>query len=285
MRQFLAVCQYNSLSDAAQFLHRSPSAISMTLKHIEAFLGHPLFEGERKQKLTPLGLHMEKCATRAVSEHQKAVDEITRFAKGESGHVRIAAVPSVATHLLPSVIMSLFRELPDIQVDLRDIDSPSVARTVAEGDSDFGIASLSPRSVNLKTELLTEEPFMCLYPEGHPLGNINRPLSWEDIAQFPFVSNVLVDQISHPQVQKLAASAHLRIRNMSSLVAFVESGFGITLLPRMAAKLATSLHSKDLEDQALKRQLYLLEPTDRSMSSAAQVLREKILNKVEEVNG
>jgi len=284
MRQFLAVCQYNSLSDAAQFLHRSPSAISMTLKHIEEFLEKPLFEGERKQKLTPLGVHMQKCATRAVSEHQKAVDEITRFAKGESGHVRIAAVPSVATHLLPSVITSLFIELPDIHVDLRDIDSPSVARTVTEGDSDFGIASLSPRSVNLKTELLTEEPFMCLFPEGHPLGNIEGALSWEDIAQHPFVSNVLVDQINHPQLQKLAASAHLRIRNMSSLIAFVESGFGITLLPRMAAILATSLQSKDLEDQNLKRQLYLLQPKDRSLSSAAQALRERILNKVKEVN-
>ena len=284
MRQFLAVCQYNSLSDAAQFLNRSPSAVSMTLKHIETFLGQPLFEGERKQKLTPLGLHTQKCATRAVAEHQRAVDEITRFAKGQSGHVRIAAVPSVATHLLPSVITSLFSELPDIQVDLRDIDSPSVARTVAEGDSDFGIASLSPRSVNLKTELLTEEPFMCLFPPGHPLGNIDRALSWEDIAQHAFVSNILVDQIRHPEVQKLAASAHLRIRNMSSLIAFVESGFGITLLPKMAAILATTLQSKELQDHTLKRQLYLLEPADRSMSSAALSLRERILKRVEELN-
>jgi DNA-binding transcriptional LysR family regulator len=179
---------------------------------------------------------------------------------------------------------SLFADLPDIQVDLRDIDSSSVARTVAEGNSDFGIASLSPRSVNLKTELLTEEPFICFFPKGHILGNSNKALSWKDIAQHPFVSNALVDQISHPEVQKLAASAHLRIRNISSLIAFVESGFGITLLPRMAAILASGLDTAELEDQTLKRQLYLLQPADRSISSAALILKQRILKRVEELN-
>jgi DNA-binding transcriptional LysR family regulator len=284
MRQFLAVSQHNSLSEAAKSLHRSPSAVSMTLKHIEEYLGKPLFEGERKQKLTPLGKYMSDCATRAVTEHQKAVDDIVRFANGESGCVKVSAVPSVATHLLPLVIANLYKKHADIQVDLRDIDSLAVAKTVSEGASDFGIASLSPHSINLKTELLTEEPFMCICPKDHPLARINTPLSWEEIAQYPFIANVLVDQINHPQVQMLAASAQLRMRNLASLIAFIEAGFGVTLLPRMAASLAPGLRAKPLEENTIKRQLYLLQLKDRSLSSAAHVFKEEILQQVKKLN-
>jgi len=281
MRQFLAVSRYNSLSEAAHVLHRSPSAVSLTLKLIEEETGQQLFEGERKQTLTPFGEFFHECAMRAVTEHEKAVDDINNYASGESGHVRIAAVPSVATHLIPRVVTELCRNKPNIQVDLRDIDSYSVARTVTEGSSDFGIASLSPHSVNLKSELLTEEPFVCLMPKGHALEKANHPLTWDDLKAHSFLANDLLKLSNNPEVQNLISSAHLKIRNISSLLAFVDSGFGITLLPRMAVSLAPNLVIKPLKDVSLQRQLYLLQPANRSLSSATTEFIKEIRRQVE----
>ena len=284
MRQFLAVSRYNSLSEAAKVLHRSPSAVSLTLKLIEEHTGQQLFEGERKQTLTPFGEFFHECSMRAVTEHGKAVDDIEHYASGESGHVRVASVPSVATHLIPKVVTELYKSRPNIQVDLRDIDSYSVARTVTEGSSDFGIASLSPRSVNLKSELLTEEPFVCLMPKGHELEKIQTPLTWEDLLSHPFISNDLLNFSSNPDIQRLVSGAHLKIRNVSSLLAFVESGFGITLLPRMAASLAPNLIIKPLEDTSIRRQLYLLQPANRSLSSATTEFINEVHRQVEILN-
>lgn len=284
MRQFLAVSKYNSLGEAAKVLHRSPSAVSLTLKLIEEHTGQQLFEGERKQKLTPFGEFFHECAMRAVTEHEKAVDDIDRYASGKSGHVRVASVPSVATHLIPLIITELYKSRPNIQVDLRDIDSYSVARTVSEGSSDFGIASLSPRSVNLKSELLTEEPFICLMPKGHELEKINKPLTWDDLSLYPFISNELLSLSTNPDVQRLVADAHLRIRNVSSLLAFVESGFGVTLLPRMASSLAPNLIAKPLEDTSMRRQLYLLQPANRSLSSATEEFIKEVRRQVKILN-
>ncbi len=284
MRQFLAVSRYNSLSEAAKVLHRSPSAVSLTLKLIEEHTGEQLFEGERKQKLTPFGEFFNECSMRAVTEHERAVDDIERYASGESGHVSVASVPSVATHLMPKVITELYRSRPNIQVDLRDIDSYSVARTVTEGSSDFGIASLSPRSVNLKSELLTEEPFVCLMPKGHALEKTKTPLTWDDLTPFPFIANDLLMLSNNPDVQKLLSGAPLKIRNVSSLLAFVESGFGITLLPRMACSLAPNLIAKPLEDTSLRRQLYLLQPANRSLSSAAVAFIDEIHQQIKLTN-
>ena len=280
MRQFLAVSKYNSLSEAAKVMHRSPSAISLTLKIIQEHTGEQLFEGERKQTLTPFGEFFHECAMRAVTEHEKAVDDIDNYASGKSGQVRIAAVPSVATHLIPLVVTEIFRSRPNIQLELRDIDSYSVARTIIEGTCDFGIASLSPRSVNLKTELLTEEPFVCIIPKGHELEKIETPLTWDDLAPFKFIANELLVLSNNPNVQKLVSSAPLKIRNVSSLLGFVESGFGITLLPRMASSLAPNLVVKSLEDKSLRRQLYLMQPANRSLSSATLAFIDEIHRQV-----
>jgi len=283
MRQFLAVSRYNSLSEAAKFLHRSPSAVSLTLKLIEEQTGQKLFEGERKQVLTPFGDFFHECSMRAVTEHEKAVDDIERYASGKTGHVRVASVPSVATHLMPLVINELYKTRPNIQVDLRDIDSYSIARTVSEGSSDFGIASLSPNSVNLKSELLTEEPFICLMPKDHPLEKSNT-LNIDDLMQHPFISNDLLELSNHADIQQLVSAAHLKIRNVSSLLAFVESGFGITLLPRMASSLAPNLIVKPLKDSSLTRQLFLLKPASRSLSSATTEFIEEVYRQIKLLN-
>lgn len=281
MRQFLAVSRYNSLSEAAKALHRSPSAVSLTLKLIEEHTNQQLFEGERKQILTPFGEYFHECSIRAVTEYEKSVNDIEHYASGDSGYVRVASVPSVATHLIPLVITEVCRDRPNIRVDLRDIDSYSVARTVSEGASDFGIASLSPRSVNLNTELLTEEPFVCLIPKGHALEKIKEPLTWEHLSAFPFISNDLLNLSTNPNVQRLISSAHLKIRNVSSLLAFIESGYGISLLPRMASALAPHLLVKTLEDTSVTRQLYLLKPTNRSLSSVTNLFIKEIHRQVE----
>jgi len=284
MRQFLAVSRYNSLSEAAKELHRSPSAVSLTLKLIEEQTNQSLFEGERKQTLTPFGEFFHECSLRALSEYEKAVEDIQRYASGKSGHVKIASVPSVATHLMPRVINTLKNKSPNIQIDLRDTDSYSVARSVSEGSSDFGIASLSSRTINLQSELLTEEPFVCLMPKGHPLEDHAKPLTWQDLAEYPFISNDLLNLSDNENIQYLIAHAHLKIRNVSSLVAFIESGFGISLLPRMTSALTSNLISKPLKDKTLTRKLYLLTPANRSLSSVATEFVNEVRQHIQRID-
>ena len=83
LRVFATVAETQALSEAAERLGRTPSAISMTLKQIEESLGGPLFAGERKAALTPLGAFALGHARRAVAEHDAATAAIQRFARRE----------------------------------------------------------------------------------------------------------------------------------------------------------------------------------------------------------
>ena len=199
LRQFLEVSNHSSLAEAAQILNRSPSAISMTLKLIEDHLGDSLFEGDRKKVLTPLGKHVYYHATKAIQECDKALEEIQNFSQGKLGSVSMAAVPSVAALILPKIVTRLCTQFPDVHVNLWDIDSASVALAIKEGNTDFGIASSSRHSQGLQTQWITEEPFMCLLPKEHPLTEKTLPVAWEDLSQFPFIANPLIDQIQNAE--------------------------------------------------------------------------------------
>jgi DNA-binding transcriptional LysR family regulator len=234
LRVFATVAETQALSEAAERLGRTPSAVSMTLKQIEESLGGPLFEGERKAALTPLGAFALRHARKAVAEHDTATAAIQRFARGEAGEVRIAAVPSAATRLLPGAVARLRRQRPDVRINLRDIDSTSVVRAVEQKSVDIGIASPSSISAGLAEELLFEDPFVLVCRKDHPITRLGRAVTWSDVDPSEFIANGLCASIPAPELAELARNAPLMVHNVSSLTAFVSAGFGVTLLPTLA---------------------------------------------------
>ena len=77
-RALLATAQLGGLSRAAGHLNRSVSAISMTLKQLEERVGGPLFEGDRKSTLTPLGRFIVD-ETRPLLEHHDRIVSFHHF--------------------------------------------------------------------------------------------------------------------------------------------------------------------------------------------------------------
>jgi DNA-binding transcriptional LysR family regulator len=79
MRSFVAVCEAGGVRAAADQVGRTPSAVSMTLKQLEDDIGAPLFEGERRGALSPVGRILLEEA-RAMIAHYDRVCPATRCA-------------------------------------------------------------------------------------------------------------------------------------------------------------------------------------------------------------
>ncbi len=278
LQQFLVVSQCNSLMDAAKQLHRTPSAVSMTLKHIEQELGGPLFEGDRKQQLTPLGLFVHKHAQASVAAHRRALDDIGRYARGETGVVRIAAVPSAATQQLPEAIAHCHAERPQLSIELHDTDSAAVHAAVSTGAADLGVASLSKGDKTLHRQLLQVDPFVCVCAANHPLAKSKEPLRWSELQVHAFIHNGLCEQIDHPTVQQLSQNSQLQVFNTASLFAFVRRGLGITLLPAKSVTETQGLATLALQDKKAERSLYLLQRQEESPAPAVRQLAKEIIS-------
>ena len=277
LRVFVMVAETQALNEAAERLGRTPSAVSMTLKQIEDSLGGPLFEGERKAALTPLGAFALNHARRAVSEHDAATSAIQRFARGETGEVRIAAVPSAATRLLPGAVARLRRHRPDIRINLRDIDSSAVAQAVDQKSVDIGIASPSAKSAHLAEDLLFEDPFVLLCRSDDPIARLDRPARWSDIDPSEFIANGLCAGIPAPELAELTLQAPLMVHNVSSLIAFVSEGFGVTLLPALSLAAGTgNLRAVPLSAPGASRRLVSITRPGETLSPSASALLTEI---------
>ena len=123
LRCFGAVAQTGNLADAAIRLGRTQSALSMTLKHLVDHLGQPLFEGEGKNRLSPLGDEVFRLAQQQLRQFDDTVDAIKSAAQAPQGLLRVASIPSVADLLLLQSIGELTRRHASLSIDVRDMDT------------------------------------------------------------------------------------------------------------------------------------------------------------------
>jgi DNA-binding transcriptional LysR family regulator len=256
LRTFVTVARAGALAQAAEHLGRTPSAVSMALHQLEAALGVPLFETDRKSRLTRVGTAVLTEAQRAVDQFDQSVDAIRQHARSEAGFLRIAAVPSVATTILPEAVADLRRDHPGIRVEIHDMDSQSVVQALLAGRVDIGLATLAVAHQAIVAKLLWEDQFEVLMPERHPYAR-RSSLTISDIAGEIFISNGLCEAIAHHEVRELVLRSSISARNTTSLLAMVRAGLGITLLPKLLGPLA-GLTFVPLSDVASLRQLHIL---------------------------
>jgi DNA-binding transcriptional LysR family regulator len=235
LKCFTMVAKHGSLSDAAEVLSRTPSAVSMMLKQFEDHIGAPLFETARKSRLTPLGELIYEEARREVTHFEKAVTVIEGLSRSELGYLRLAVTPSIATAILPPVIFRFAKMFPKVQIDIRDMDSATIARELIRERADVGIGTLGAIDGMTRRELFSDA-FGVVCRNDHPLAQNWAQLSWRDMGEHVLIANRLCDFITDPDFAPILAKSRLMVPNTASLLGLVREGVGITVLPRLAVK-------------------------------------------------
>lgn len=280
LRCFVTVARSGNLGDAAATLGRTPSAVSMMLKQFEEHLGHPLFQSDRKNKLTPLGSFAFDEACREVAHFERTIAVISNFAKAKSGMVRMAAVPSVAGSVLPLAINRFLTTNPDVTLDIRDMDSASIHRELLRERIDFGLASADGSSVEIEGAPLISDAFGIVCRADHPLNTLSRPIRWRDLQGVGFIKNGLCHQIKAAPFQGIAAGSNLTVHNTTSLLALVRQGAGVTVVPKLVLNSTDpELVFLDIADTAARRSIDVLRRVDTTIPPVA----DRFLNEVRRV--
>lgn len=276
-RCFVAVATSGNLADAADKLGRTPSAVSMMLKQFEEHLGAPLFESERKSRLTPLGAFALREATREIDHFERTVVSIDNFARSKAGFVRIAAVPSVAEKILPQVVRGFVRDRPGVRIDIRDMDSAGVLRELDRERVDIGLATGVGAGAEIDRENLFSDAFGVVCRTDHPLAESTAPLSWEALEHHPYISSGITALIDSKSFQNMASSSLLMVRNTTSLLALVRAGVGITVLPRMVVDVSDpTLVFLPVADKAARRSIDVLKRAHTSLAPAAEIFEQAL---------
>jgi DNA-binding transcriptional LysR family regulator len=282
LQTFVAVAECGKLTSAAKRLHRTPSAVSMTLKSLEDHLGRPLFEPDRKSRLTPLGRYVLEHARGELERFDHAVRIMEGYARNEVGSLTIACVPTVSTRILPRVFESFLTRWPGVEIDVRDMDSLSVRRELERGRAELGIASPLGLRPEFESILLTRDPFGVICSDGHPLSRGNAPLRWSEIAAHPFIANPICGLIQDTQFRRILSRSTLTVRNTTSILSLVAANVGITVLPRLAVSDdGPKVIFQPLAYNGLFRELHLMKRANTTPTPVAEAFIAELLKAID----
>lgn len=275
LRTFITVARAGNISIASEQLGRTPSAISMTLKALEESIGGPLFETERKNTLSRLGEYAFEIAQEQVAGFDHALRKIDDFAYGRSGSVAISCVPSVAIHIIPEVLPKFTAQRPKVEVELFDMDGNSVCAALRSEKAQIGIAGRPSTQWALDFEPLFQDTFVVIFNPKHFDITPDIPLTWEALKHYPMILNGAANMIESEQFKQLAQNATLTVRNLNSLMALLNSGVGITILPALTAlDLHDQLATAPLAEHQAKRIVGMITPSTSRLDPLVRSFRE-----------
>jgi LysR family pca operon transcriptional activator len=166
---FSAIARARSLKRASEQLHLSQPAISKTLKELEHIVGAVLMERSRSGvTLTPEGevfLQFAEQSTAALRHGLRSVQ-----AKGGAvAHVKVGALPSVVSHLLPQTVLKFAAEHPDTLIEIHEGPHHDLTARLRGGWLDLVVGRLGrPESMQGLgfRQLYSEEVVVVTVPGG-----------------------------------------------------------------------------------------------------------------------
>lgn len=179
------VARSGSVQGAAKELHVAASAVNRQVLQLEEDLGVPLFERlPRGMRLTPPGDAIVTLARRWRNDERRVASEIRQMQGIHQGHVRIFAMDSHSTGVLPQLVSRLAAEHPRISLAIEIGSSDDAVAALLAGKAELAaIFNLSPRR-ELHTLWTQELPLGCIVAPGHELADAGS-VSLQQVAAFP----------------------------------------------------------------------------------------------------
>jgi DNA-binding transcriptional LysR family regulator len=274
---FMKLAETSSFRDAANELGVSQPALSRTIQHIETRVGVRLFDRDtRTVTLTPAGEKLRPLAARLLGDYETVFRELQEFVEGRQGLIRIAALPSVASALLPSAIQSFQTRFPGVRVEIWEDVGELVHNVVRDRAADFGIAPPPDLSSDLRYQELLKDTIGLVCREDDPLAAVAEH-QWAVFGDHRFIAMSEETGMSAMVENGLAEAGVVveRLFNCSAATtaaALIKSGQGICALTRltMAEIGSPALVWRPLVDPVVARTIGNVQHKARSLSPAAQ---------------
>ncbi|MGY2904125.1 LysR family transcriptional regulator [Bradyrhizobium sp. URHC0002] len=142
---FTAIAKAGSLGRAAAVLNMTQPALSRAIKRLEEQLGAELFERHSKgMQLTEIGKAFLPHATSLHAEATQALEEIQALRGAGKGTVRVGAVASIASSILPPAIERTLKKWPGLHFDVVEGVWDLLAAGLAKHEIDLALGAEAP---------------------------------------------------------------------------------------------------------------------------------------------
>ena len=241
LRLFIAVCEEQSITLAAEREAIAPSAVSKRLAALEEQVGSRLLErGRRAVELTDAGKALLPAAREILQAMTRVLGELSEFSQGVHGHVRVAASMSAIAECLPDDMAAFLAVQQSVRVSLDERLSPDVVRSVEEGRSDIGVCWDAAGMRGLQCLPYRADHMVMVAHAHHPLAS-RRDVSFAETLQYEQVaiqqgSIVQLTQQQHAASQGATLKYRVQVTTFDAACRIVAANLALAIVPREAAR-------------------------------------------------
>lgn len=239
LRLFVAVCEEGNIARAAAREALVASAVSKRIAAVEAQVGTPLLvRGRRGIAPTAAGQTLLREARQLLQHMARLHGELSEYASGVMGSVRVVAAPSVLHERLAEDIGRFLQRHPGVRVSLAEMVSPEIVRAVRGGTADLGVLwDLTDLSA-LGSRAYRADHLCVAVPRGHRWARRKRVHFDEvlDELNVAVAPGGMMDLLLRREAARQGRLPPWRIQvsGMDAAARMVAAGLGAAVLPREA---------------------------------------------------
>ncbi len=240
LRYLAALATEGHFGRAAVAVNVSQPALSVQIRALEASLGTALVErGGREVVITPTGREIVRRARRILDEVRE-IEQVARWDRGLAGRLRIGVIPTVAPYLLPRALPLLRARHLTLDLGIREAHTERLVEEVRQGALDAAVIAVVDTAPDLAAVPLFTDRFLLAGSAGR-LAAAGAPLRPEEMEAEQLLllddGHCLTDQaLAACSVDRARTRMDLRAASLTTLCRLVSEGFGLTLLPEIAAR-------------------------------------------------
>jgi DNA-binding transcriptional LysR family regulator len=281
LRLVLNVADAGNITQGAAHSGLALASASERIRDMERELRAPLFERQRRGVMpTAAGLALIHHARLVTQQLEAMRGELSAFAKGLRGRVRVLSNTAATLEFLPQLLGSFLAAHPRLDVEIEERPSPEIVRGVARGRADIGIiADAVDAAAELETFPFAEDRLVLVTPVKHPLAS-KRRVAFRETLAYDFVglpAGSALQEHLDGHAARAGGALRLRVRlpGFDAMCRVVESGIGIAVVSKVAAdrcRRSMKIRIVPLSDPWALRRLRLCVKSERTLLPHARAL-------------
>jgi LysR family hydrogen peroxide-inducible transcriptional activator len=249
LRYLAALARHRHFGRAAEDCAVTQPALSMQIRELEREIGADLVERRPGDiALTDTGEEVARRADRILAETRDLID-FARHRDVLTGSLRLGIIPTLAPYVLPRALPPLQRDYPRLRLQVRETQTASLTAELVSGALDAILLALPVEGADVETLPLFDDAFLLAVPSADPLGARNR-VRVDDVDTTQLIlleeGHCLRDQTLAFCAKSATSSAMaprgdmvsgLGATSLSTVMQMVANGYGVTLVPEVAANI------------------------------------------------
>ncbi|HWL03821.1 MAG TPA: LysR substrate-binding domain-containing protein [Xanthobacteraceae bacterium] len=239
IRYLSALAEHRHFGRAAESCAVTQPALSMQIRDLERFLGVDLVERRPGEVVfTDVGLEVARRGERLLAASRDLVDFAQHRRQVLTGRLALGVIPTIAPYVLPKILPALQRLYPESRIELRETQTRVLLDELTRGVLDVMLLALPVPDAEIETLALFNDPFMLAVPADDPCRG-KTPIDASDVEHERLIlleeGHCLRDQALAYCADARHAPMGLGATSLTTVMQMVANGYGVTLLPQIAA--------------------------------------------------